>query len=187
MSKFNGGKRTAYRVLIAVRDEVFGKAMIDFVANHHWPERTQFHVVSVIEPNTLKNPLLLPQEVIDDITRDEQQSAQKLLDYMARRIYAEVPGARVCRHKPEGDPKRVLLKTAAGLNANMLVLGSHERSGFERILLGSVANAVVTHATCSTVVVRLSRAECLENNKGLDFSLDDLPDRMKEEIGLCIE
>jgi nucleotide-binding universal stress UspA family protein len=39
-------------------------------------------------------------------------------------------------------------------DADMLVVGSHGRSGLSRLMLGSVAMACVNHASCPVVVVR---------------------------------
>jgi nucleotide-binding universal stress UspA family protein len=43
-------------------------------------------------------------------------------------------------------------------DADLLVVGSHGRSGFRRIVLGSVAMACVSHAACPVVVVRVPDA-----------------------------
>ncbi|MGH9835129.1 MAG: universal stress protein [Blastocatellia bacterium] len=44
---------------------------------------------------------------------------------------------------------------------NLIVLGSHGRRGLKRFLLGSVSNAVASHADCSVEIVRRRNA-----NKG---------------------
>lgn len=51
-----------------------------------------------------------------------------------------------------GPPALVLTEVAEG--ADLLVVGSHGRTGVKRFVLGSVAMTVVQHAPCPTVVVR---------------------------------
>ncbi|MFD5463665.1 universal stress protein [Kitasatospora sp. NPDC127059] len=51
-----------------------------------------------------------------------------------------------------GDPSDVLLDAARG--AELLVVGSHGRSGFTRALLGSVSTRCAQHADCPVVIVR---------------------------------
>ena len=51
-----------------------------------------------------------------------------------------------------GGPATTLVEVSEG--ADMLVVGSHGRSGLSRLMLGSVAMACVNHATCPVVVVR---------------------------------
>ena len=53
-----------------------------------------------------------------------------------------------------GKPASAILKTATEWPADIIVIGSHGRRGLERVLMGSVAEAVVRHAPCSVLVVR---------------------------------
>jgi nucleotide-binding universal stress UspA family protein len=53
-----------------------------------------------------------------------------------------------------GDARRVILDSAAEWHPDLIVLGSHGRHGLERLLLGSVSESVVRHASCSVSVVR---------------------------------
>jgi nucleotide-binding universal stress UspA family protein len=52
-----------------------------------------------------------------------------------------------------GSAAPTLVEVAVG--ASLLVVGSHGRTGWRKLMLGSVADAVVQHATCPVVVVRL--------------------------------
>jgi nucleotide-binding universal stress UspA family protein len=54
----------------------------------------------------------------------------------------------------EGDARTVILDEAAKWPADLIVVGSHGRSGLDRFLLGSVSERVVRHAPCSVEVVR---------------------------------
>lgn len=54
----------------------------------------------------------------------------------------------------EGNPKTDIVETAHEQNADLIVVGSHGATGITRLLLGSVAEAVVRHARCSVLVVR---------------------------------
>ena len=59
-------------------------------------------------------------------------------------------GGVVCR----GDARRAILDEATGWGADLIVLGSHGRSGLTRMLLGSVSENVSRHASCSVLIVR---------------------------------
>jgi nucleotide-binding universal stress UspA family protein len=48
----------------------------------------------------------------------------------------------------------VILDEAEKWDADLIVLGSHGYSGWQRFLLGSVSHAVATHALCSVEIVR---------------------------------
>jgi nucleotide-binding universal stress UspA family protein len=52
------------------------------------------------------------------------------------------------------DVARQLLGIAETYNADLIVMGTHGRGGVKRLVLGSVADYVVRHASCPVVTVR---------------------------------
>jgi len=54
----------------------------------------------------------------------------------------------------EGHPATEITKAAKDLDCDMIVLASHGRTGFQHILIGSVAEAVTRHAHCPVLVVK---------------------------------
>jgi nucleotide-binding universal stress UspA family protein len=54
----------------------------------------------------------------------------------------------------EGDAASEILAAAETAQANLIVIGTHGRTGLARLLLGSVARNVLHHAACSVLVVR---------------------------------
>jgi nucleotide-binding universal stress UspA family protein len=54
----------------------------------------------------------------------------------------------------EGQPAKEIIAAAREWAADLIVLGTHGRSGVARAVLGSTADAVVRHAPCPVVVVR---------------------------------
>ena len=63
-------------------------------------------------------------------------------------------GLEIVTEIKDGHAKDVILNEAEKWGADLIVLGSHGYSGFERFLLGSVSHAVATHAHCSVEIVR---------------------------------
>ena len=58
-----------------------------------------------------------------------------------------------------GSPDSRIVETAEEWHADLIVVGSHGYSRWERLLLGSVSDSVVHHAPCSVLVVRANTAE----------------------------
>jgi len=54
-----------------------------------------------------------------------------------------------------GDTADGIVRCAEDFNADMIVIGTHSRSGIDRLLMGSVAEHVVRHATVPVLVVPL--------------------------------
>jgi len=65
-------------------------------------------------------------------------------------------GLRVPRQvtEPKDAPSRAILAAADSWEADLIVMGSHGRRGFDRIVLGSVSESVAMHARCSVEVIR---------------------------------
>ena len=60
-----------------------------------------------------------------------------------------------CEHRLEiGDPVAEILRVAAEQNVDLIVMGTHGRSGLKRLVLGSVAEAIVRRAPCPVVTYR---------------------------------
>lgn len=63
---------------------------------------------------------------------------------------------KVCAEVIEGYVKDSILEAAKLWPADLIVMGSHGRRGFTKFLLGSVSEAVVSHAPCSVEIIKLS-------------------------------
>lgn len=83
---------------------------------------------------------------------EERRAAERLLADTAAKLRSA--GFRVETTVQEGDPRGAILDEAAAWNADLIVVGSHGRTGLQRVLMGSVSEAVVRHAPCSVEVVR---------------------------------
>lgn len=73
---------------------------------------------------------------------------------MQRRIEAlqsEVP-RRITGHMRVGAPVRAILQTAADIEADVIVVGTHQRKGLKKMMLGSVAASVLQDAHCPVLV-----------------------------------
>jgi len=53
-----------------------------------------------------------------------------------------------------GSPGPIICEYAERMEADLIIIGSHGRTGLRRMLMGSVAETVVRHAACSVIVVR---------------------------------
>ena len=63
-------------------------------------------------------------------------------------------GIRVERFVREGDPAGEILRAAQFTNADLIVMGTHGRTGLSRLLMGSVAEQVLRKAPCPVLTVR---------------------------------
>ena len=61
---------------------------------------------------------------------------------------------RVVAHQAHGNPAKVIVDMASELLASAVIVGTHSRQGMQRMVMGSVAEAVVRKAGCTVSVVR---------------------------------
>ncbi|HVX93508.1 MAG TPA: universal stress protein [Polyangia bacterium] len=86
---------------------------------------------------------LLPDE-------DEIAELERAMLDQARRAEASATAAVWIRASKVGD---IILDAAASEKADLVVMGSHGRTGVKRLLLGSVAEHVLRHAKCPVVTI----------------------------------
>ena len=65
----------------------------------------------------------------------------------------------VFHHVIEAPPARAILEVAEEVGADLILVGTHGRTGISRALLGSVAEKVVREAGCPVLVMRPRRPE----------------------------
>lgn len=54
----------------------------------------------------------------------------------------------------EGDPAVEILKTAKDIHCDLIVMGTHGRTGLRRLLMGSVAEQVLRQSSCPVLTVK---------------------------------
>jgi len=64
-----------------------------------------------------------------------------------------------------GDPAEQIVELADQEHCDLIVLGTHGRTGFQRLLMGSVAEAVVRRANCPVLTFKQPRAAPAKNQE----------------------
>ena len=100
---------------------------------------------------------LSPVEPVVLTASDLEQIRRRIAAFAPAEAQARVP---VEAKAAEGDPAREILAEAA--SADVIVIGTHGRSGFERLVLGSVTEKVLRRATCSVLTIPLSAPPAAE-------------------------
>jgi nucleotide-binding universal stress UspA family protein len=89
----------------------------------------------------------------DAATAKKDETEAELVDQL--RSHLLVSGNTPVEYQiVHGVPKDLILETAGRIRADVIVMGTHGRSGVGRMLMGSVAEAISRAATCPVVAVR---------------------------------
>jgi nucleotide-binding universal stress UspA family protein len=109
-------------------------------------------VVHALEPAVamVGEAALVPTDI-----NELREVAQKQLDA----VQPTDPSVRIERVFREGPAPAVILDVADEFRADLIVMGTHGRTGLKRLLMGSVAEMVLRRARCPVLTVR-EPAEC---------------------------
>jgi nucleotide-binding universal stress UspA family protein len=111
---------------------------------------TIVHVYTPVVP-MVGEGYAMPQ-LYDRMLADVRADAQRQLDRLVAK--ARQAGARAKGLLLEGIPHDRIVRAARSTRADVVVLGTHGRTGLGRLFLGSVAARVVTLAPCPVLTVR---------------------------------
>lgn len=97
----------------------------------------------------------VPARVLDDIWAGARKEGLRRLAALVRA--AREAGLRASPLLVEGPPAAAIVRAASRKKVGLLILGTHGRTGVQRMLIGSVAERVVRTANCPVLTVRPRR------------------------------
>lgn len=147
------------KILLATDGSKFSDAAAKSLAMRDWPESTEVRVLSVVEfvlspGQTLFEPPFVESEPIQKVREDALKLAQEAVASAVTILEKKFTNISESISVLLDRPHTLILKEAQDWNADLIVMGSHGRRGADRFLLGSVSEAVATHAHCSVEVIR---------------------------------
>ncbi len=109
---------------------------------------------SFIPPQPIGDPgmLAIPAGDLTAQLGAESDAARATLEAVVSEARDDLSGVEIEQKLVEGEPGDALVAESA--SAELVVVGSHGRSGLKAALLGSVSRHVMSHAACPVVVVK---------------------------------
>lgn len=146
------------RILIALDGSPFAEQAIGAATGLGEPFKAEYALLMVVEPALpVADPaglMLLP--VSPDTEQKRREAAQRYLASLAGRLEAE--GVKATTHVAEGAvATAAILEQTEALGADLVTLASHGTGGFERLVIGSVADKIIRGSQHPTLVVRPPR------------------------------
>jgi nucleotide-binding universal stress UspA family protein len=108
--------------------------------------RVRLTVVSVVEVNP--EFAALAPEYVDKAENETREH----LESIKQRAADEGVECEIVAHQGE-EPYRFIVEEAKNRKADVIVMGTHGRTGLKRLMMGSVAARVIGHAPCKVLVV----------------------------------
>ena len=140
------------KILLGIDDSPHSKAALEYVKGASWPEGTTVIALSAAAPVFVGPGEAAAPMVIEQINSGQLAYHKSLAEAAAKELRAA--GVKADAKWPVSDPRHAILEAAERDRVDLIVLGSHGRSGISKLLIGSVASHVVTHAHCSVLVVK---------------------------------
>jgi nucleotide-binding universal stress UspA family protein len=145
------------RVLVAVDGSKYSDAVLDEVASRVWPAGSEVRVITAYELPLIPTPetWALPPDYFDRLDRAAREGAESVKDVAVIKLAKSLESSiKLTGNILPGPPRSIILEEADRWKADLIVIGSHGYGAWQRFLLGSVSQAVVSHAKCSVEVVR---------------------------------
>lgn len=145
------------RVVLGIDHSPHSDAALAWVKRASWPRESKLWLVSAV-------PIAAGAYAYAEAggftgletMQQEQMTAARELTMTAERDLRSA-GLTVESRVELGDPRDLIVRTAEAVGAELVVVGSHGRTGLPRLLMGSVASHVVTHAPCDVMVIKRTK------------------------------
>ncbi|MCG3116583.1 MAG: universal stress protein [Candidatus Manganitrophus sp. SA1] len=145
---------TPRRILVATDFSECSKDAIDSAACLAACFSAELFLLHVFEPPfyTLEGREARIHPEVDRWVRELREKESKKLDGEVEAVKRQ--GINVRPYFKEGSPLVEILKVAEEIGADLVVLGTHGRTGMDRFVMGSVAERVTRKAPCSVLIIR---------------------------------
>lgn len=135
------------KILVPVDDKLFAEVILAFMIKQDWPRESTIRCLHVVSP--LHDAFVWPSKV-------DQENAEALLVNVETRFKLAMPNCTVEHAIVHGPISQSILKEAENFKADMIVMGSHSRSGLGKAFMGSVSSFVARNAKQPVIVLRPS-------------------------------
>jgi nucleotide-binding universal stress UspA family protein len=153
------------KILLAVDGSPCSDAATEEVAHKLLPAGSEIKILSVVEPvvEPMTQPWTVPDNYYQQMEDFAQSRAQQSIIKAEERLKsAETKGLQVTTEIVNGFPKEAIIDEADRWAADLIVVGSHGYRGITRFLIGSVSQAIASHANCSVEIVRCRQAPAVD-------------------------
>lgn len=147
------------KILVGYDGSRFADAAVEVVLSRPWPDRSEIRLVTAIDqpaPVAAMDGLVGFAPLGEAIGVRLRESAYQQTRLVLEKFVVRRPDLMVSYELRDGEPKGALLEAIREWKPDLVLVGSHGKSPLERILLGSVSHAMVSHAPCNVEIVKVS-------------------------------
>jgi len=145
------------KILLAVDGSASSDDAIAEIITRPWPEQTEVKVVTAFEMSVMVGiePWAGGAMYFDELQKAAASAADAVVENTLTKLRALTDKKlNITAEVLQGSPGQVIVEKAEQWGADLIVMGSRGLGAWNRLLLGSVSNAVLHHAKCSVEIVR---------------------------------
>ena len=143
------------KVLLAIDDSKSSEMATQMVIEQAHPGTTEVRVLNILRPPTL----LVAREMVgyDPALENSWETQEETAEMMVERVGAKLHalGVKTSWSVVLGEPRAKILEVAENWHADLIVMGSDERTRLAGYLSGGIPEAVARRAHCSVEIVRV--------------------------------
>ena len=155
-------------ILVALDGSKCAEQALSYALRLARADETTLEVRSFVDPRTIVGRSL-PKPLEERHVAAAMFEAREIVAHAIAK--ARSVGIRASGRSEIGEPAAEIVNHARVLEAEAIVMGTHGRSGFKRLFMGSIAEEVLRSATCPVIVVR--EKEALEEAVASPAHVDD--------------
>jgi len=143
------------KILVALDWSRYSEHVFEILLEQTAAEGTEIRLLHVLDPLPTKLAQAKGSREYPDFeaaARQQRSDAEDLLEEYVKKLRAA--GFHATWLVEEGDPRDVIIDSAAAWGADLIILGSRGKTTLQRLLVGSVSESVLHHAKCSVEIVR---------------------------------
>lgn len=145
------------KILVATDGSEYSKTAVEECCRMFAGAGNNFlKIVSVYEDTfpVAGEPFAISAEYYQQLQDDAKAQAEKFVADAAQMVQENFSELNPTTEIKQGSPERGIIEAAQEWEADLIVVGSHGRGFWGRMLIGSTSDAVMHHAPCSVLIVR---------------------------------
>jgi|AGTN01.1.fsa_nt_gi Universal stress protein UspA and related nucleotide-binding proteins len=172
------------KVVIGIDGSECAQKALESVCSMPWRPEDEFTVLTVVEPIPLDFGLGALPEEIDACEEHIYAAVSELAANGGLFLKSHLPANNVAAKVLTGKAAEQIAQWAGAWDADLVIVGSHGRRGFQHFMLGSVAEEVLKRSPCSVEIIfdKAARERAVHDKKRNESQLTSTGKRNDHRI-----
>lgn len=144
------------KIILATDGSRGAEAALEQAASVNFPPGSEARIITVVsrEAPFIGEPSALTREYFVNVEKAAQKRGREIIERAAAKLRELNPALEISTAVLAGSPKSAIVEEARRWQADVIYVGSHGLTFWERAFIGSISSAVAAHAPCSVEIVR---------------------------------